>query len=138
MTINDTFFHGLVEGAPFGGVGGSGHGYYHGKHGVREFTYQRAVVEIPLWLEPLFSSRYSLTADKNPMSQLVKLPRGRRFRRGETLQDQVVGQTGPSWLVKFALVIAVVGVVGSQLFPAKLGRVHSIARWLEGTVRAWL
>ncbi|TPX14057.1 uncharacterized protein E0L32_000451 [Thyridium curvatum] len=138
VTINDTFFHGLVEGAPFGGVGGSGHGYYHGKHGVREFTYQRAVVEIPLWLEPLLSSRYSLAADKNPMSQLVKLPRGRRFRRGETLQDQVVGQRGPSAPVKLALVIAVVGVVGSQLFPAKIGRFHGFARWLEATVRAWL
>ncbi|KAF0957697.1 aldehyde dehydrogenase family protein [Rhodococcus sp. T7] len=43
VTRNDTFAHQAVAGAPFGGVGGSGYGAYHGKVGFDEFTHRRTV-----------------------------------------------------------------------------------------------
>ena len=43
VTRNDIFAHQAVAGAPFGGVGGSGYGAYHGKVGFDEFTHRRTV-----------------------------------------------------------------------------------------------
>jgi coniferyl-aldehyde dehydrogenase len=42
-TVNDTLFHALQHDLPFGGVGASGMGSYHGKAGFDEFTNPRAV-----------------------------------------------------------------------------------------------
>ena len=42
-TVNDTLFHALQHDLPFGGVGASGMGAYHGKSGFDEFTNPRAV-----------------------------------------------------------------------------------------------
>lgn len=41
--INDTVIHLGIAGAPFGGVGTSGHGRYHGEAGIRAFTYEKTV-----------------------------------------------------------------------------------------------
>jgi len=43
VTINGTLLHVAQEGLPFGGVGASGWGAYHGKSGFDRFTHQRAV-----------------------------------------------------------------------------------------------
>ena len=43
VTINGTLLHVAQEGLPFGGVGASGWGAYHGKAGFDRFTHQRAV-----------------------------------------------------------------------------------------------
>lgn len=43
VTINATLLHIAQEGLPFGGVGASGWGAYHGKAGFDRFTHQRAV-----------------------------------------------------------------------------------------------
>ncbi|MEV0692541.1 aldehyde dehydrogenase family protein [Streptomyces sp. NPDC050388] len=43
VTRNDCFAHQTVPGAPFGGVGHSGYGAYHGKAGFDEFTHRRTV-----------------------------------------------------------------------------------------------
>ncbi len=45
--INGTVFHVAVEHLPFGGVGASGQGAYHGKEGFRQFTHERAVLDFP-------------------------------------------------------------------------------------------
>ena len=45
VTINDTHHHILQEDLPFGGVGHSGMGYYHGHAGFLEFSHRRAVFE---------------------------------------------------------------------------------------------
>jgi coniferyl-aldehyde dehydrogenase len=42
--INDAMTHALVESLPFGGVGPSGMGAYHGIHGFRRFSHAKAVV----------------------------------------------------------------------------------------------
>lgn len=43
VTVNGTLLHIAQEGLPFGGVGASGWGAYHGKHGFDQFTHHRAV-----------------------------------------------------------------------------------------------
>ncbi|MFF1828607.1 aldehyde dehydrogenase family protein [Paenarthrobacter sp. NPDC058040] len=44
VTRNGGFLHAGIPGAPFGGVGRSGHGAYHGKAGFDTFTHRRPVV----------------------------------------------------------------------------------------------
>ena len=48
VTINDVAMHVIVEDLPFGGVGASGMGAYHGEHGFRRFSHARAVYRQPL------------------------------------------------------------------------------------------
>jgi coniferyl-aldehyde dehydrogenase len=48
ITRNDLLLHAAVDGAPFGGVGGSGMGAYHGKAGFDTFSQYRAVSESSL------------------------------------------------------------------------------------------
>ena len=43
VTVNGTLLHIAQEGLPFGGVGASGWGAYHGKHGFDQFTHHRAI-----------------------------------------------------------------------------------------------
>jgi coniferyl-aldehyde dehydrogenase len=43
VTVNDTLWHFAHEGLPFGGVGASGNGAYHGEHGFRTFTLDKPV-----------------------------------------------------------------------------------------------
>jgi coniferyl-aldehyde dehydrogenase len=45
VTINDVLMHFLAEDLPFGGVGESGMGAYHGEHGFRHFSHARAVFQ---------------------------------------------------------------------------------------------
>ncbi|HBO81414.1 MAG TPA: hypothetical protein DD502_25110 [Cupriavidus sp.] len=42
--INDTLIHAFIEDLPFGGIGPSGIGAYHGIHGFRRFSHAKAVV----------------------------------------------------------------------------------------------
>ncbi|MBT2537925.1 aldehyde dehydrogenase family protein [Arthrobacter sp. ISL-69] len=41
--------HAAVPGLPFGGVGASGMGAYHGEHSVRTFSHERASLDKPMW-----------------------------------------------------------------------------------------
>ncbi|MEO0467419.1 MAG: aldehyde dehydrogenase family protein, partial [Pseudomonadota bacterium] len=43
VTVNDVMFHIGQEDLPFGGVGPSGMGAYHGEYGFREFSHAKAV-----------------------------------------------------------------------------------------------
>jgi len=43
VTINDVIFHVAQEDLPFGGVGPSGMGSYHGVDGFREFSHRKAI-----------------------------------------------------------------------------------------------
>ncbi|MEL6436835.1 MAG: aldehyde dehydrogenase family protein, partial [Pseudomonadota bacterium] len=44
ITINDTILHISQDTLPFGGVGASGIGRYHGKHGFDEFSHIKSVL----------------------------------------------------------------------------------------------
>ena len=49
--INDTIMHIANENLPFGGVGNSGMGSYHGRLSFDIFSHRRAVVITPTWLD---------------------------------------------------------------------------------------
>jgi coniferyl-aldehyde dehydrogenase len=63
VTVNDTLLHFGVEALPFGGVGASGMGQYHGHYGFQTFSK----------LQPVFrQARFNLTG-------MIRPPYGRRF-----------------------------------------------------------
>ncbi len=47
VTVNDVIFHISMEDLPFGGVGPSGIGSYHGPEGFKEFSHARSVYSQP-------------------------------------------------------------------------------------------
>lgn len=49
--INDTIIHLATTRMPFGGVGGSGMGSYHGKKSFETFTHARSIVKKSTWLD---------------------------------------------------------------------------------------
>lgn len=49
--INDTIMHIVNENLPFGGVGNSGMGRYHGHESFEAFSHRRSVVVTPTWLD---------------------------------------------------------------------------------------
>ena len=65
VTIDDTLLHFSNENLPFGGIGASGIGAYHGERGFLTFTHQKAV---------FIQSRLSFT-------WLLRPPYGKRFER---------------------------------------------------------
>lgn len=50
--INHTLWHFANSSLPFGGVGHSGMGSYHGRAGFDTFSHHKSVLEKPFWLEP--------------------------------------------------------------------------------------
>jgi coniferyl-aldehyde dehydrogenase len=46
VTINDVFLHAAIENLPFGGVGTSGMGSYHGKAGFDTFSHQKSILDV--------------------------------------------------------------------------------------------
>jgi aldehyde dehydrogenase (NAD+) len=52
--INDTIMHIANENLPFGGVGNSGMGSYHGRLSFDAFSHRRAVVVTPKWIDLQF------------------------------------------------------------------------------------
>lgn len=50
VAINDTLLQVSADDAPFGGVGDSGMGHYHGEEGFRTFSHARTVLRTPRWL----------------------------------------------------------------------------------------
>jgi delta 1-pyrroline-5-carboxylate dehydrogenase len=55
--VNDVIFQVAPLNVPFGGVGASGLGAYHGKFSFDAFSHRRAVVYAPNWTESLVSQR---------------------------------------------------------------------------------
>lgn len=72
VCINDTISHIIGRDLPFGGVGESGMGSYHGRASFECFTHQRAVLRRSLRIDPAF--RYP-----PPRASLAALKRLMRF-----------------------------------------------------------
>ncbi|MGE0098345.1 MAG: coniferyl aldehyde dehydrogenase [Hydrogenophaga sp.] len=65
VTVNDTLMHVAHEGLPFGGVGDSGWGSYHGESGFLRFTQQKPVLEQSRWaMGHLFYPPYGVRFDR--------------------------------------------------------------------------
>lgn len=52
--INDCIMHIVNHRLPFGGVGNSGMGAYHGKYSFEAFSHRRAITMTPVWIDPPF------------------------------------------------------------------------------------
>ena len=52
--INDSIIHVINEKLPFGGVGNSGMGQYHGYYSFKTFTREKAVVDHKTWYDQPF------------------------------------------------------------------------------------
>ena len=50
--VNDTVMQIANPYLPFGGVGSSGHGRYHGKAGILEFSNQKSMIYKATWIDP--------------------------------------------------------------------------------------
>lgn len=55
VCVNGTVFQIATPGLPFGGVGDSGMGAYHGKFGFDTFSHQKGVLDRATWFDPWFS-----------------------------------------------------------------------------------
>jgi coniferyl-aldehyde dehydrogenase len=65
VTVNDTLWHFAHDGLPFGGVGGSGFGTYHGERSFRTFSHEK-----PIFVQP-----------RTAASRLLYPPYGKTFER---------------------------------------------------------
>jgi len=75
--VNDVIFQIAPPSLPFGGVGESGLGNYHGKYSFETFSHSRSVVYNPTWTDPILSQRNPpYTASK--LSNLDKLSKVHR------------------------------------------------------------
>ncbi|TIB27607.1 hypothetical protein E3P86_04076 [Wallemia ichthyophaga] len=73
---NDALIQVGTEELPFGGVGGAGHGSYHGKRTFDVFTYERAILRSKTWLEFLYTKRYPPYSEKklNYLTKALRKP----------------------------------------------------------------
>lgn len=63
--INDTIIHLATSAMPFGGVGESGMGGYHGKAGFEEFSHTRSIVDKKTWIDlPMRYQPYTSLKDQ--------------------------------------------------------------------------
>jgi aldehyde dehydrogenase (NAD+) len=72
--VNDVVSHMIGAGLPFGGLGESGMGSYHGRAGFDTFSHQRAVLRRATWLDTPFRyppERLSLRSLKRAMRILL-------------------------------------------------------------------
>lgn len=60
--INDVIMHLSNDHLPFGGVGNSGMGHYHGRYGFETFSHQKSILERVTWGEP--NIKYPPYSDK--------------------------------------------------------------------------
>jgi coniferyl-aldehyde dehydrogenase len=88
ITRNDFLLHAAIDGAPFGGVGNSGTGAYHGKTGFDTFSHYRTVSEsripgsLTALLVPPTSARITMAVNWVVRKQAARLrKRIDRYRR---------------------------------------------------------
>ena len=75
VTVNDTLWHFAHKNLPFGGVGGSGIGAYHGEASFLAFTHRK-----PVFVQPRLAA-----------TRLLQPPYGRTFERVLSLLRKLSG-----------------------------------------------
>ncbi|XP_043574130.1 aldehyde dehydrogenase, dimeric NADP-preferring-like [Chiloscyllium plagiosum] len=79
VTANDCLIHYSVDTLPFGGVGKSGTGAYHGKFSFETFSHRRACVLKSLGMERMNSVRYAPATDSKRKWTLWLLKKRKGF-----------------------------------------------------------
>ncbi|GFZ51302.1 hypothetical protein JCM24511_09062 [Saitozyma sp. JCM 24511] len=88
IILNDFVVHVPSRSLPFGGVGESGWGSYHGYDGFRTFTHFKSTLEVPLWMEPIMHIRYPpVTPFKQRIIRLL-FSSGVAFRRPTSVENE--------------------------------------------------
>ncbi|XP_065319690.1 aldehyde dehydrogenase family 3 member B1-like [Gordionus sp. m RMFG-2023] len=64
VCMNDVFMHYTYEHLPFGGVGNSGMGKYHGRYSFEQFSNSKACLKTSLWFEAINDMRYPPFSEK--------------------------------------------------------------------------
>ena len=67
--INDTVIHLTNPRIPFGGVGGSGMGAYHGDESFRAFTHRKSIIKEATWID--LPIRFAPFKDKIKLVRLL-------------------------------------------------------------------
>lgn len=125
VTINDIMLHAGVPQAPFGGVGESGYGSYHGKYGFDAFSHTRTVVAPPTWLEAVMSFRYAPFDMKN--TKFVEVKSKLIGKPGETLEQQTVGKKGGlGSVVKSAVLVVAILAAADSATGGRLLSVYTL------------
>lgn len=92
--VNDSILHVALPNAPFGGIGQSGQGAYHGFHSYKAFTHERTTIESSLMTEFTSKVRYPPTStSKDRVLQAAIIPYNENVWFSRTGN---VGISGPS------------------------------------------
>ncbi|KAF1365576.1 aldehyde dehydrogenase [Lizonia empirigonia] len=113
VTFNDCILHVAAHDAPFGGVGTSGMGYYHGRYGVLAFSHLRTYINaLPDWMENVMAARYPpyTEAKARKLSPLKKPSFDRE------------GNDYSQGMLKQALGLALVVVAGAYFITQSIGK----------------
>lgn len=105
--------HVAIPNAPFGGVGASGYGAYHGKYGFDTFSHERSVVALLNWLDKMLAFRYP----PYTMSDLgkIRVKNNMGFKRGEGMADQKIKKVGRGAFMTKLLTMLVMVLIGGRL-----------------------
>ncbi|XP_048468498.1 aldehyde dehydrogenase, dimeric NADP-preferring-like isoform X1 [Rhincodon typus] len=81
VTANDCLVHYIIDTLPFGGVGKSGIGAYHGKFSFETFSHRRACVLKSLGMEKANSIRYAPATDSKRKWTLWLMKKSKGYRK---------------------------------------------------------
>ncbi|OBA22909.1 aldehyde dehydrogenase [Metschnikowia bicuspidata var. bicuspidata NRRL YB-4993] len=91
--VNDSILHVSLPNAPFGGIGQSGQGAYHGFYSYKAFTHERTTIESSLRTEFTMKVRYPPSMEnKDKVMQASMIPYNQSVWFGRTGD---VGLSGP-------------------------------------------
>lgn len=111
VCVNDTVMHFACEGVPFGGVGNSGMGRYHGKYSFDSFTHQKTclVKGYNIIGESIASARYPPYSNFK-ISFLNNLLRKRRFPFAKYFGTFLTFGMGVVFALYYKIVLELAGV----------------------------
>uniref|UniRef100_A0AAY4DGR0 Aldehyde dehydrogenase n=1 Tax=Denticeps clupeoides TaxID=299321 RepID=A0AAY4DGR0_9TELE len=126
VTVNDVIMHYTVTSLPFGGVGNSGMGRYHGKHTFDQLSHHRAYLIKSLAMESLNQARYP------PMSP-ARLKRARFFMQTWLCSCRRLAcvWAAVATMVALGLLVALLVVVLKVCFYLLAICLHSLVTWTE-------
>ncbi|ODN92095.1 aldehyde dehydrogenase (NAD+) [Cryptococcus wingfieldii CBS 7118] len=118
-TWNDFGFATFARNIPFGGVGASGWGSYHGVDGFNTFSHSKAVLEIPYIFEPLMSLRYPPLGSWQKTVLTWMLFVGIPFGRPESVEAEAAILWRKKWGWRAVYVAALAVATGGLVYQGK-------------------
>lgn len=106
VLVNEVLFHAGISALPFGGVGQSGYGNYHGIYGFDSFSHDRAYLNQPNWTAVLFESSFPPISKLDlKLTKYFLVPKENINRKGPVFKSQMI----------FYLLAITAGAIGSYL-----------------------